>query len=405
MGKVSAEDQLREIKRGAEEIILEKDLLTKLQRSVASNKPLIIKAGFDPTAPDLHLGHTVVLQVMSTFQKFGHQIVFLIGDFTGLVGDPSGKSKTRPQLTREQVAENAETYKRQVFKILDPKITQVRFNSEWLDKLDAYGFVKLAAHANVARMLERDDFKKRFKENVSISVHEFLYPLLQAYDSVVLKADVEMGGRDQLFNLLLGRELMKDHGQEPQVCITVPLLEGLDGIQKMSKSAGNYVGIDEAPEQMFGKLMSLPDSMLKRYYQLLSSRSLAEVDEIFTLVETGKLHPKEAKARFGMEMVARFHDNEAAGKAREHFERVFSQKQAPEELADHTLKAGEKVWLPKLVVDLGFAASTSEGKRLVAQGAVKLDGTPVTTENFDVPSSGTAVLSCGKRKFIRLHYK
>jgi tyrosyl-tRNA synthetase len=402
MSKVSAETQFQEIRRGVEEIIVEKDLLAKLTKSVSSGKPLVIKAGFDPTAPDLHLGHTVILQKLALFQKFGHQVVFLIGDFTGLVGDPSGKSKTRPQLTREQVAENAETYKRQVFKILSPTDTQVRFNSEWLDKLDAYAFVKLAAHANVARMLEREDFKKRFKENVSISVHEFLYPLLQAYDSVMLKADVEFGGRDQIFNLLLGRELMKDYGMEPQVCITLPLLEGLDGVQKMSKSAQNYVGIDEPGEQMFGKLMSLPDSMLRRYYELLSAKPLSEIDEIFGLLKSGDLHPKEAKSRFAMEMVARFHSVEVAGKARDHFERVFSQRQAPEEMESFPIPGNQKVWLPKLLVDLGFAASTSEGKRLVGQGAVKLDSTVVTAENLDLPATGTAVLACGKRKFKRL---
>jgi len=277
----SPDEQLKELLRGADDVITKPDLLNKLKKAAEKKKPLVVKAGFDPTAPDLHLGHTVLLQKMAQFQKFGHQVVFLIGDFTGLVGDPSGKTKTRPQLTREEVKQNAETYKRQVFKVLDPKKTQVRFNSEWLEELSAYDFVHLAARANVGRMLEREDFKKRYKEQQSISVHEFLYPLLQAYDSVALKADVELGGRDQIFNLLLGRELMRDYGLEPQVCLTMPLLEGLDGVQKMSKTLGNFVGIDEPPEQIYGKIMSLPDGMMRKYYDLLSSMSVDAIEGHF----------------------------------------------------------------------------------------------------------------------------
>ncbi|MBY0370818.1 tyrosine--tRNA ligase [bacterium] len=397
--KVSAEEQFQEITRGLDDIISKPDLLTKLKRSVETGKPLVIKAGFDPTAPDLHLGHTVVLQKMALFQSFGHQIVFLIGDFTGLVGDPSGKTKTRPQLTREQVNANAETYKKQVFKILDSKKTLVKFNSEWLDKLDAYGFVRLAAKANVARMLEREDFKTRYKEGQSISVHEFLYPLLQAYDSVALKADVEMGGRDQIFNLLLGRELMRDYGLEPQICLTVPLLEGLDGIQKMSKSAGNYVGIDDAPNDIYGKIMSLPDTLMRKYYDLLSRRTTAEIDALFAKMKEG-LNPKEVKSALGVELTARFHSPEAAEGAKDAFQKVFADKGVPEDIPEHKVKAGE-VWLPALLKDLGLVASTSEGKRLVPQGGVKLDGAALSQEKH-VFTAGTYVLQCGKRKFVRL---
>lgn len=406
MRKLTAEQQLRELKVGTDEILMEKDLLTKLERSVAKNQPLVVKAGFDPTAPDLHLGHTVVLQKMARFQEFGHQVVFLIGDFTGLVGDPSGRSKTRPQLTREEVEKNAETYKQQVFKILDPDRTQVRFNSEWLEKLGSMDFVRLAAKANVARMLEREDFKTRFKENVSISIHEFLYPLLQAYDSVALKADVEMGGRDQRFNLLLGRELMRDYGLEPQVCVTVPLLEGLDGVQKMSKSLGNYVGVDESPDAIFGKLMSVPDSLLRRYYELLSSMAVPDIEALFADLAAGKHHPKAVKARFAMEMVARFHSADAATAAQDNFERVVSRKELPEDLTEYefALPAGEPLWIPKLLQTLDFVKTTSEGKRLIVQGGVKIDESVVTDEKIASPPS-TFVVRCGKRRFGRVTLK
>jgi tyrosyl-tRNA synthetase len=340
---------------------------------------------------------------MAQFQRFGHKIVFLIGDFTGLVGDPSGKSKTRPQLTREQVAANAETYKKQVFKILDPKATEVRFNSEWLAKMDAFGFVKLAAQANVARMLERDDFKRRYQENVSISVHEFLYPLLQAYDSVALKADVEMGGTDQKFNLLMGRELMRNYEMEPQVCVTLRLLEGLDGVQKMSKSLDNYVGIDESPDQMYGKLMSLPDTMLRKYYDLLSTRTLAEIEPMFAEMAAGKRNPRDVKSDFAVEIVTRYHSAEAARGAVDNFRKLFSQKLIPDEMpeVEYGLEAGA-LWLPKLLQTLGFVASTTEGKRMVAQGAVKIDGHAATSENLSPQAGSAFVLQCGKRKFARV---
>ncbi|MCB0417335.1 MAG: tyrosine--tRNA ligase [Bdellovibrionales bacterium] len=399
---MKAEAQLEELKRGTEEILIEKDLLEKLKKSEKSGKPLIIKAGFDPTAPDLHLGHTVLMQKMAQFQRLGHEVVFLIGDFTGLVGDPSGKSKTRPQLTPEQVKANAETYKEQVFKILDPKNTRIAFNSAWLEKLSSFEFVKLAAQSNVARMLERDDFSKRYKANESISIHEFLYPLLQAYDSVALKADVELGGTDQKFNLLLGRELMRQYGQEPQVCITMPLLEGLDGVQKMSKSLGNYVGVYESPNEIFGKLMSLPDASLRRYFDLLSDLSIQGIQDLFSRLEGGKEHPRDVKIRFACEMVARFHSEDAAQQAKEHFERVFSKKEIPDDIPEFAVPAGE-IWLPKLLTDLGFVGSTSEGKRLIKQGAVKADQEKVETET--IPGTQDFTLQCGKRKFARIRVK
>ncbi len=385
---MTPEAQFAELKRGSDEILSEKDLLEKLKKG----RPLLVKAGFDPTAPDIHLGHTVLMQKMARFQELGHTAIFLIGDFTGLVGDPSGKSKTRPQLTREEVKVNADTYLKQAFKILDPKKTIVRFNSEWLDKLTAYDFVRLAAHANVARMLEREDFNRRYKEQQSISVHEFLYPLLQAYDSVALKADVELGGRDQKFNLLLGRELMRDYGHEPQVCLTMPLLEGLDGVNKMSKSMNNYVGVDESPDEMYGKLMSLPDSMLGRYYDLLSPHRLDP-----------NLHPKEAKSAFACEIVERYHSKAAAEAAKESFARRFSRKEMPTDIPEvkYQATAGE-IWLPKLLVDLKFAASTSEGKRLVVQGAVKIDETPCREEKFKPETRTSFVLQCGKFKFAKI---
>lgn len=398
--QLSAEAQFKELSRGTDDIITKNDLLGKLQKSVAGRKPLIIKAGFDPTAPDLHLGHTVLLQKMSQFQQYGHQVVFLIGDFTGLVGDPSGKSKTRPQLTREQVAENAETYKRQVFKILDPKRTQVRFNSEWLDVFTAYDFVRLASKANVARMLERDDFKTRYKEGQSISVHEFLYPLLQAYDSVALKADVELGGRDQIFNLLLGRELMKDAGLEPQICLTMPLLEGLDGVQKMSKSAGNYVGIDEAPDQIYGKIMSLPDNMLRRYYDLLSALTIEEIDALFAKMKAG-LNPKEVKSQLAVELASRFHSAAAAESAKEGFQKVFANKGVPDEILERSIPSGD-VWIPALLKQLDLVPSTSDGKRMISQGGVKLDGKALTEERISLVQGREMVLQCGKRKFVKL---
>lgn len=403
---IPAVEQLKELKRGTQEILPEKDLLSKLERSVKTGKPLIIKAGFDPTAPDIHLGHTVLIQKMAQFQKLGHTVIFLIGDFTGLVGDPSGKSKTRPQLTREEVLKNTETYKTQVFKILDPKKTIIKFNSEWLDKFSSYDFVRLASHANVARMLEREDFNRRYKEGQSISLHEFMYPLLQAYDSVALKADVELGGTDQKFNLLMGRELMQDYSLEPQVCLTMPLLEGLDGVQKMSKSLNNYVGVEDTPNDMFGKLLSIPDSLMRKYYDLLSTLSTDEIANLFRELESGKIHPKAVKVRFAKEIVSRFHSKELADQAEQHFEKVFSKKEIPDSIDEFEFQAKEStVWIPKLLVDLKFASSTSEGKRLVSQGAVKINEQAITEENFSIGKAEPIILQCGKRKFAKITYR
>ncbi|NBV51426.1 tyrosine--tRNA ligase [bacterium] len=399
----SAQDQLKEIKRGVQEVLPEKELVQKLEKSVKTGKPLVVKAGFDPTAPDIHLGHTVLIQKMAQFQRLGHTVVFLIGDFTGLVGDPSGKSKTRPQLTRDEVLKNTETYKTQVFKILDPKKTSIQFNSAWLEKLSAYDFVRLAAHANVARMLEREDFNRRYKEGQSISLHEFMYPLLQAYDSVALKADIELGGTDQKFNLLMGRELMQDYQLEPQVCITMPLLEGLDGVQKMSKSLNNYVGVDESPEQMYGKLLSLPDSMMRKYFDLLSELETPQIETLFQELQTGKIHPKKLKSQLAREIVTRFHDAQKANDAEAHFEKVFARKEVPDTLPEVRYTCEEaQVWIPKLVLDIQFAGSTSEGKRLLAQGAIRINEKVVSSERLPCKPGDQWVIQVGKRKFAKI---
>jgi len=399
---LTAEAQLKELSRGVDEILVEKDLLEKLKVSVAKNQPLIVKAGFDPTAPDIHLGHTVLLQKMAQFQKLGHTVVFLIGDFTGRVGDPSGKSKTRPQLTDEQIKLNAETYKQQVFKILDEDKTQVRFNGEWLDELRAVDFVRLASHANVARMLERDDFNRRYKGGESISVHEFLYPLLQAYDSVVLKADVELGGTDQKFNLLLGRELMKGYGLVPQVCLTMPLLEGLDGVQKMSKSLDNYVGVSEAPNDIFGKLMSMPDPLMRKYYDLLCPLNSAEIESKFQALKEQKIHPRQLKIDFAKQIVSQYHGESAGTEAESYFDRVVSRKEIPDQIELAEYPYAEKIWIPRLLLDLKLVTTTSDGKRMVQQGAVKLNQTVLKEENWNPPSRENILIQVGKRRFLRI---
>ena len=367
MTAMSIDEQVRHLTRGAVALHTEDDLRRKLARSQETGRPLTIKTGYDPTAPDLHLGHTLTLSRMRAFQDLGHQVVFLIGDFTGRIGDPSGRSRTRKALTKEEVLDNAETYKRQVFKILDPERTDVRFNSEWFESLSAAHLIELAARYNVARMLERDDFRVRVREGRSIAIHEFLYPLVQAYDSVALEADVELGGSDQLFNLLVGRDIMRSYGQEPQVVITFPLLEGTsagldeDGHlvgEKMSKSLDNYVGIDEPPDVMFGKLMSVSDPLMWRYYELLSARPLEEVAGL-------KDRPREAKDLLGREIVARFHSEEAAGSAAEEFLRRFRDKQAPTEMPEVTIAVEERGWVPRLLVGAGLAKSTSDGRRQV----------------------------------------
>ncbi|MGI5860483.1 MAG: tyrosine--tRNA ligase [Myxococcales bacterium] len=405
------EEQFQEVTRAAVDIHVAQELKDKLKKSYETETPLVVKAGFDPTAPDLHLGHTVLLFRMKRFQDFGHKVVFLIGDFTGMIGDPTGKNATRPPLTPEQIAANAETYKRQVFKILDPERTEVRFNSKWLGKMSGADLIRLAARYPVARMLERDDFKKRYREGRSIAIHEFLYPLLQGYDSVALDADVELGGSDQLFNLLVGRDLMKDYGKVPQVVLTGPILEGLDAKlvdgkivgDKMSKSLNNYVGIDEPPGTMFGKLLSITDDLMWRYYELLSSLSTQEIAELKESVAAGKLHPKAAKVRFAKEMVTRFHSAADADRAEEEFERVHARRELPEEIEErqYGLGGAPSVGLLKVMSDLGLASSNSEARRLVAQGGVSVNGERANDARSSL-GPGEYLLQVGKRKFLRV---
>jgi len=386
------------IRRGAEEVIVEEDLKRKLSRG----KPLRVKAGFDPTAPDLHLGHTVLLNKMRQFQDLGHHVMFLIGDFTGMIGDPSGRNATRPALTPEQIAQNAETYKAQVFKVLDPQRTEIMFNSTWCSQLGAAGMVKLAAKYTVARMLERDDFSKRFAEQRPISIHEFLYPLMQGYDSVAMKADVELGGTDQKFNLLVGRELQKDFGQEPQVILTMPLLEGLDGVNKMSKSLGNYVGVDEAPNEMFSKLMSISDTLMWRYIELLSSASLAAVEEWKRDISAGS-NPRDIKVRFAQEMVERFHGKPAAVAALEDFELRFRHGGIPDDIPEQVLGvATEEASITQVLKSSGLCPSTTEAQRMIDQGGVRVNGEKVEDRALRLPVGATYVLQVGKRKFARV---
>lgn len=388
------------IKRGTVDLIEEEELIKKLEKSYKEGRPLRIKAGFDPTAPDLHLGHTVLLRKMKQFQDLGHEVYFLIGDFTAMIGDPTGRSETRPPLTKEQVLENAKTYKEQVFKILDPKKTKIVFNSQWLSKMTAEDMVRLCAKYTVARILEREDFKKRFESGLPISIHELIYPLFQAYDSVALEADVELGGTDQLFNLLIGRDIQREYGQEPQVILTLPILEGLDGVQKMSKSLGNYVGIMEPPYEMFGKLMSIPDELMWKYYLLLTEFSEEEIDNMKASVEKGELHPKEVKKRLAKYIVTQFHSEEAALKAEEEFERVFSKKELPTEVPTVVIPAG-KVWVPGLLKDQGLVKSNSEARRLIAQRAIDLNKEVLTQEELNL-STGEYVFRIGKKKFLKV---
>lgn len=389
---------LEQIKRGCEELLIEAELVEKLK----TGRPLRIKAGFDPTAPDLHLGHTVLLNKLRQFQELGHQVVFLIGDFTGLIGDPTGKNATRPPLTKEQVAANAQTYAEQVFKILKPEQTEVRFNSEWMEQLGAAGMLKLAASHTVARMLERDDFSKRFKGNQPIAIHEFLYPLMQGYDSVVLNADVELGGTDQKFNLLMGRELQKQNGKAPQVVLMMPLLEGLDGVNKMSKSLGNYVGINEPANEIFGKVMSVSDDLMWRWYELLSFRPLSEVAAFRAEVAGGR-NPRDVKVLLAQELVARFHNQESADKALADFEARFKQGAMPDEIPEVTVPSIDGgVQISNVLKQAGLTASTSEAIRMIDQGGVKLDGEKVTDKSLRLDIGVVAVIQVGKRKFARV---
>jgi len=401
----SVEEQIQIIERGVVDLISREDLEKKLKKSIETGVPLRIKAGFDPTAPDLHLGHTVLIQKLKHFQDLGHQVLFLIGDFTGMIGDPTGKSETRKALTQEDVSRNAETYKAQIFKILDPAKTEVVFNSSWLSKLTSYDFIRLASQLTVARMLERDDFKKRFDAQLPISIHEFLYPLIQGYDSVALKADVELGGTDQRFNLLMGRELQRSAGQAPQVVITMPLLEGLDGVNKMSKSLGNYIGITDSADDVYGKVLSISDTLMFRYYELLSDLSTAAITQLQSAMAGGELHPKEVKKRLALELTARYHGQNEAARAEENFERVFQKHGLPDDLPELTLPAAsEGLWLPKLLVDAGLVSGTGEARRMIKQQAVAIDGEKVDNEEHLVPACGEILLKVGKRRFCKVRF-
>ena len=391
-------ENLNLIKRGIDELISEDELIAKLK----SKKQLIVKAGFDPTAPDLHLGHTVLLNKLRHFQQLGHQIVFLIGDFTGMIGDPSGKNKTRPALNQEEINENAKSYKKQVFKILDPKLTHVRFNSEWSNKLGAEGIIKLASQYNLARMLERDDFNKRYKSNQTIALHEFLYPLIQANDSIALEADIELGGTDQKFNLLVGRELQRANGQEPQVVITVPILEGLDGVNKMSKSLDNYVGIDESPNEMFGKIMSISDELMWRWFELLSFRSIDEIKALKADQARGK-NPRDIKIDLAKELIARFHDEQSANLAEENFINQFQKKNIPDNIEEISFSmSGDSMPLANLLKECGMTSSTSEAMRMIEQGAVRIDEKKIIDVKHIVSSNTSAIYQVGKRKFKKI---
>jgi tyrosyl-tRNA synthetase len=394
----SIDHQLEAIRRGSDELLQEVELRERL----TAGRPLRVKAGFDPTAPDLHLGHTVLINKLREFQELGHHVVFLIGDFTGMIGDPTGKNATRPSLTRDEIARNARTYTDQVFRILDRTRTEVSFNSAWMDLFTGADMVKLAATHTVARMLERDDFGKRYRANQPIAIHEFLYPLIQGYDSVALKADVELGGTDQKFNLLMGRELQKHHGQPPQVILTMPLLEGLDGVNKMSKSLGNYIGIDETPRDMFGKLMSVSDELMWRYLELLSFERLAAINKWKREVEDGR-NPREIKVALAQEIVARFHGAQAARTALADFETRFQRGGMPEDMPEAKLKAdGDGLALVQVLKQAGLTASTSEALRMIEQGGVRLDGARVSDKALRVTRGSTVVVQIGKRKFARV---
>jgi tyrosyl-tRNA synthetase len=397
-------EQLAYLKKGSAEIIREAELQTKLEKSAKTGKPLRVKLGVDPTAPDIHLGHTVVIRKLKHFQEMGHTAVFLIGDFTAMVGDPTGQSETRPPLTREQVNANAETYLEQVFKILDRDKTEIRYNSEWLDKLSSYDIVRLCAKYRVARMLEREDFHTRLTNQQPISMHELLYPLLVAYDSVVLESDVELGATEQKFNLLMGREIQREYGQESQVAFTMPILVGLDGSRKMSKSLGNYVGITETPEQIFGKMMSIPDELMWSYYELVTDRTPEEIVKLKSEVSNGSTHPMDMKMLLAQEVVSGFHGEAAARKAAEIFQRVFRDRQAPEEAPVKNLGAGAPQMIKSLLTTLGLASSVSEAERLVKQGAVEIDGQRIDDprKEVDLSKPRDFLLRAGKKKFVRV---
>ena len=401
---ISAEEQFHIIQSGAAQIVPEQALMDKLKRG----KPLNIKLGVDPTAPDIHLGHAVPLRKLRQFQDLGHQVTLIIGDGTALIGDPSGRNSTRPQLTREQIKENAQTYVDQAFKVLDPEKTTLRYNSEWILSLGMEELLKIASNFTVARILERDDFHNRYTSNLPISLHEFLYPIMQAYDSVVIKADVELGGTDQLFNLLAGRELMEKMGMEPQVCLTLPLLEGTDGVKKMSKSYGNYIGLTDAPNDMFGKVMSIPDELMVKYYRLASTVAVDQIDAIEKGLAAGEIHPNRCKRDLAQNIVAAYYDEEAAKEAEAAFDRQFKQHEVPEDIpefaADLTPNEEGKVYLAKLIADSGLTKSTGDARRMIDQGGVKINGEAVAPKAYNVAPEtlANAVIQVGKRKFVRL---
>lgn len=404
--KVELQRQLEVIKRGVAEIIPEEELVEKLKRSLASGQPLKVKLGLDPTAPDIHLGHTVVLNKLRQFQDLGHQVILIIGDFTGRIGDPSGKSETRKQLTESEVLKNAETYRQQIFKILDQEKTRIVFNSEWLGPMSFAQVVELAAKYTLARMMEREDFAKRYRQGQPISIHELLYPLMQGYDSVALQADVELGGTDQKFNLLVGRVIQKEFGQEPQIALTMPILEGLDGVQKMSKSLGNYVGINEPPGEMYGKLMSIPDELMLRYFELLTRLPLEELREIARGLKQGTIHPRDAKMRLARELVAQYHSEAEAREAEREFQNVFQRKELPDQIPEFKIGQDElengQMWLPRLLVRLKLAPSTSEARRLISQGAVEINQQRVDGLDTRVELTDGMVIRAGRRRFARV---
>lgn len=402
---LTIEEQMSYLTKGAAEVINENELRQKLEKSRQSGKPLTVKVGFDPTAPDLHVGHTVLIRKMKHFQDLGHRVIFLIGDFTALIGDPTGKNKTRPAMTREEILANAETYKAQVFKILDAEATVVDFNSRWLGSLTSEDFIKLCAKYTVARMLERDDFSKRMAQQQSISIHELLYPLAQAYDSVALRADFELGGTDQKFNLLVGRDIQREYGLEPQVLLTMPILEGLDGIEKMSKSLDNYIGITEKPEEIYGKVMSISDSLMWRYYELLTDLTPAQLEDLHSRVEGGSLHPMQAKRDLAASIVTDFHSAEKAIEAAEHFSRVFQQKENPDEIKEFNFSVTEgDILLVDIIAGIEFTGTKSEAKRLIKQGGVSIDGDKISDPLLSLKpaQSPEFILKVGKRKFAKV---
>jgi len=398
---MTIDEQLEHLRKGTVEIIREDDLRAKLERSARTGVPLRVKLGADPTAPDIHLGHTVVIRKLRAFQELGHTVIFLIGDFTGLIGDPSGKNATRPQLTREEIDANAETYKTQIFKLLDPAKTEIRFNSEWMGKIGADGFVRLASHVTVKQILERDDFAKRLAEERPISLHELLYPLTQAYDSVALRADIELGGTDQKFNLLMARNLQREYEQEAQACIIMPLLEGTDGVQKMSKSLGNYIGINEPPNEMFGKIMSVSDDLMWRYYELLSDLRTDEIARLRAATEAGERNPRDLKVELAKRIITDFHSASAAQVAEEEFNRVFKRKEVPDEIEEHDVAAGVRK-LSRLLAELALVTSMGEARRLIEQGGVRVDGERRAEYEINVEAGQTILIQVGKRRFLRV---